>query len=67
MATIINVEMLRDLASADVYVVKTDADGNVQWYETVGGAYVDAGYSIDNAVDNAFVVAGVTRSSGAGS
>lgn len=56
-----------DLASADVYVVKTDADGNVQWYETVGGAYVDAGYSIDKAGDNAFVVAGVTRSSGAGS
>ncbi|MFQ5906348.1 MAG: T9SS type A sorting domain-containing protein [bacterium] len=50
----------------DVYVVKTDALGNTLWDRTYGGADEDMGYSVRQTLDGGYVIAGETRSSGAG-
>ncbi len=51
---------------ADVYVVKLDAQGNLQWTKTIGGANDDYGRSIIQTSDGGYVIAGATRSFGAG-
>jgi uncharacterized delta-60 repeat protein len=53
--------------SRDIYVVKLDAGGNVQWTKTIGGSSDDAAYSIIQSSDGGYVVAGWTKSFGAGS
>ena len=55
--------------SADVWVLKLDADGNLQtgWPKTYGGASFDAANSIQQTLDGGYIVAGETASSGAGS
>jgi hypothetical protein len=51
----------------DIYVVKLDSGGNVQWTKTIGGSSDDRAYSIIQSSDGGYVVAGRTRSFGAGS
>jgi hypothetical protein len=53
--------------SADFYVVKLDSGGNVQWTKTIGGSDLDVATSIIQSSDGGYVVAGYTRSFGAGS
>lgn len=43
----------------DIYVVKMDAQGNVQWSRTYGGGGHDAGYSIIPTANNSYTIAGV--------
>jgi len=51
----------------DIYVVKLDAKGkNLQWTKTIGGPEMDGGYSLIQTSDSAYVIAGVTKSFGAG-
>jgi hypothetical protein len=50
----------------DVYVVKLDANGNLQWTKTIGGKKEDMGSSIIQTSDGGYVIAGVTQSFGAG-
>ena len=50
----------------DMYVVKLDSSGNVQWAKTIGGSNSDAAYSIIQSSDGGYVVAGYTKSFGAG-
>jgi hypothetical protein len=50
----------------DIYVVKLDASGNVQWTKTIGGSYGDEANSIIQSSDGGYVVAGYTSSFGAG-
>ena len=50
----------------DVYIVKLDATGNVQWTRTVGGTADEIGYSIIQAADGGYVVTGYTESYGQG-
>lgn len=52
--------------NSDVYVVKLDGSGTLQWTRTVGGAGIDAGYSIVQISDGGLAVAGWTYSYGAG-
>jgi uncharacterized delta-60 repeat protein len=50
----------------DIYVVKLDSAGNVQWTKTIGGSGNDFARSIIQSSDGGYVVAGRTRSFGAG-
>jgi hypothetical protein len=52
--------------NGDVYLVRTDAAGLLQWSKTFGGAALDQGNNIKQAADSGFVVAGYTLSYGAG-
>jgi len=51
---------------ADVYVVKLDAKGNLQWTKTIGGKNADGGSSIIQTSDGGYAIAGYTESFGAG-
>jgi hypothetical protein len=51
---------------ADVYVVKLDGSGNIQWTRTIGGKLNDGGFSIIQTTDGGYAVAGNTFSFGAG-
>ncbi len=50
----------------DVYVIKLNAFGFLQWSKTVGGSGNDYGYSIVEDADSSLVIAGSTTSFGAG-
>jgi hypothetical protein len=50
----------------DMYVVKLDSSGNVVWTKTIGGSDWDEANSIIQSSDGGYVVAGWTRSFGAG-
>jgi len=50
----------------DVYIVKLDANGNIQWTRTVGGSGDDYGISITQAKDSGYAITGYTNSFGAG-
>jgi hypothetical protein len=51
---------------SDVYVIKLDANGNLQWTKTIGGKYHDLGRSIIQTSDGGYAIAGTTKSFGAG-
>ena len=53
--------------SADVYVIKLDPLGNIQWTRTIGGTNIDHGYSIIQTSDGGYLIAGRTNSFGYGS
>jgi len=50
----------------DIWVVKLDWDGAVEWQYTYGGADHDFPYSIQQTSDGGYIVAGYTYSFGAG-
>jgi hypothetical protein len=46
----------------DFWVVKMNANGNMQWQKSLGGSLSDIGYSIKQTPDNGYVIAGGTIS-----
>jgi hypothetical protein len=50
----------------DVYLVKIDSSGSLQWSRNYGGSNLDAGSSIIQTSDGGYVIAGETSSFGAG-
>ncbi|MCK4312893.1 MAG: T9SS type A sorting domain-containing protein [Candidatus Cloacimonetes bacterium] len=52
--------------SDDVWIIKTDQDGNLIWDITLGGSEEDLAYSIQQTNDDGFILAGYTESFGAG-
>src|SRR5437667_383958 len=50
----------------DMYIVKLDGSGTLQWSRTVGGTANDVVRSIKQTTDGGYAVAGYTQSFGAG-
>ena len=50
----------------DVYLIKTDADGDTLWTRTFGGSEMDIGYAVLQTSDGGYIVAGENSSIGAG-
>ncbi|MCC6012615.1 T9SS type A sorting domain-containing protein, partial [Candidatus Caldipriscus sp.] len=49
----------------DVFLIKTDTNGNIIWAKTYGGAGLDVAYSVQQTSDGGYIVAGYTDSFGA--
>jgi hypothetical protein len=45
----------------DIYLVKTDALGNLQWYKTFGGAGNDVGRSVRQTSDGGYIISGTIK------
>jgi len=52
--------------SSDVYLIKTNVSGELQWEQTYGGAEIDQGYCVQQATDGGYIIAGNTQSYGSG-
>jgi hypothetical protein len=51
---------------SDVYLIKTDVHGDTLWTRAYGGTDYDHGYSVQQTSDGGYIVAGETKSFGAG-
>ncbi|GEM_PF-1072136 len=50
-----------------IFLLKTDANGNLQWFKTYGGTANEESASIIQSYEGGFLIAGYTQSFGAGS
>ena len=50
----------------DVYLIRTDENGDTLWTRTYGGPKRDMGYSVQQTKDGGFIIVGYTASFGAG-
>ncbi|MBS4028269.1 MAG: T9SS type A sorting domain-containing protein [Ignavibacteriales bacterium] len=46
--------------NSDVYIIKTDVNGDSVWAKTYGGSLSEVGYSVQQATDGGYVVVGST-------
>jgi len=52
--------------SYDMYLIKLNKEGDLQWSQVLGGENSDIGYSVLQSSDNGYVIAGQTKSLGGG-
>jgi hypothetical protein len=53
------------VGSADIYLIKTDANGDSQWEKTYGGENNEWGTSVQETSDGGYIIGGSTTSFGA--
>ncbi len=54
------------VGDGDLFLIKTDANGNVQWTKTYGGGVYDVAYTVLQTSDGGYIAAGRTNSFGVG-
>jgi predicted secreted protein len=50
----------------DIWLMKTDSTGVMQWNKTIGGKYDDVSYSVEQITNGAYILTGYTTSYGSG-
>ncbi len=50
------------LGNTDVWMIKTDSLGVMQWDQVYGGTKKDGGKTVENTSDGGFIIGGITRS-----
>ena len=51
---------------SDIYLIKTDVDGDTSWTKAYGGSLSESGYSVQQTIDSGYIVVGITQSFGSG-
>ncbi len=51
---------------SDMWIIKLDSNGSVEWHRTCGGKQGEVAYSVKQTRDGGYIVAGYTSSYGAG-
>jgi hypothetical protein len=54
------------IGNGDVFLIKTDMNGNQLWYKTYGGSGADRGFAVSQTSDQGYIIGGLTTSFGSG-